>query len=206
VKIRHYAKPRTVSSKLVKIVHMKNELIQQSIYKEKIQLTFSEKLIHYRLSIIIFIISIICLANVYESILSLNIDYGNIYIRIGFALIILSLISLVSQKLSLNLKKVEINETSKSLSEKILMVAKMRNWKIEHLNDNAIILTTSRPFSSGRYFVSKSFGEKVFVFFKPKEILLKSNHDLSKSLSFVVSSGENKENEKQILNIIKASC
>jgi hypothetical protein len=55
-------------------------------------------------------------------------------------------------------------------------------------------------------FISKSGGEKIYVFLKLNKILLRSIFDLKKAHGFVVSSGENNENEQNILQKIKPAA
>jgi hypothetical protein len=181
---------------------MNIELIQKSILKQEIQLDFIEKILHYRLSIILFVIAIFSLLIYNESALNLEIDFENTTFKIATTFLLLSMISFLYQKSNLKLKSIIVKDTKEKVFERIFEIAKNKNWEIDFQSNNSIILKTKRPFSPARYFISKSYGEKIFIFFKPTEILLRSIHNFDKSYSFVVSSGENIENENYIKRII----
>ncbi|AOW10532.1 hypothetical protein [Flavobacterium gilvum] len=181
---------------------MNLELIQKSIQRQEIQLDFIEKILHYRLSIILFVIAMFSLLICNESALNFEIDFGNTTFKIGTTLLLLSMISFLYQKSNLKLKSVTVKDTKEKVFEKIFEIAENNDWKIESQSDNSIIFKTKRPFSPSRYFISKSYGEKIFIFFKPTEILLRSIYDFDISYSFVVSRGENTNNENYIRKII----
>jgi bifunctional DNase/RNase len=181
---------------------MNNELIQKSILKQEIQLYSIEKMLHYKLSIILFVIAMFSLLIYNENRLKFEIDFENSSFKIGVILLLLSLISFLYQKSNLKLKAIIVKDSKDKVFERIIVIAKNNNWEIDCQTDNSIILKTKRPFSPSRYFISKSYGEKIFVFFKPTEILLRSIHDFDRSYSFVVSSGENIENENYIRRLI----
>lgn len=177
--------------------------IQKSIRKHKIQLGFIEMILHYKLSIILFVIAMFSLLIFNESTVNFEIDFENTSCKICLTLLPLSMISFLYQKSNLKLKSIKVKDTKEKIFEKIFDIAKNSNWEITSQSDNFIILTTKRPFSSSRYFISKSCGEKVFIFFKPTEILFRSIHDFDRCYNFVVSSGENIENENYIRRIIQ---
>jgi hypothetical protein len=181
---------------------MNIELIQKSILKEEIQLDFIEKILYYKLSIILFVIAMFSLLIYNESTLNFEIDFENTTFKIGTTLLVLSLISFLYQKSNLKLKSIIVKDAKEKIFERIFEIAKNNDWKIDCQSHNTIIFKTKRPFSPSRYFISKSYGEKIFVFFKPSEILLRSIYDFDLSYSFVVSSGENIENENYIRKII----
>lgn len=182
---------------------MTSELIHKSIQNEKIQLSLSETFLHYRLSITLLIITIFSLTNGFQNIPSLNSDL--IYIKFGFLFFLLSATSFFYQQNRLKLKSLKTNLNTSTNFEKIIDLAKRKNWNIELKTKNALVIKTIRHHYHGRYFISKSKGEKIYVFFKPNKVLLRSTFDYGKGHSFVISSGENNENEKNILKEIKPS-
>jgi hypothetical protein len=155
-------------------------------------------ILHYRLSIILFIIAMLSLLIFNENKANFEIPSKNTSFKIGTILLLLSMISFLFQKSNLKLKSIIVKDTKEKVFEKIFDIAKMNDWEIDCQSDNFIILKTKQPFSKSQYFISKSYGEKIFVFFKPTEILFRSIHDFDRSYSFVVSSGENIENENYI--------
>ena len=74
------------------------------------------------------------------------------------------------------------------------------------MTKDALILKTNRSFPVTRVFISESGGENVYVFYKPNKILFRSVFDYKKSNGFVVSKGENNENETFICAKIKPAA
>ena len=185
---------------------MESEIIRNSIEKEEIQLNILEKLIHYRLSILTFIIATFCCLSSYNNLMNFKSNLLEANFKIGLFLLVICLISFAFQKKKLKLKLWKLSDNKINVFENVIEIAKMKNWEIEFKNEKALILKTYRPFSSSRYFISKSFGEKIFIFKKHNNILFKSIYDLNRSSSFVVSNGENNENEMYIMNIIKPTA
>jgi hypothetical protein len=190
---------------------MTNELIQKSIQKEKIQMSLSETFLHYRLSITLLIITIFSLTNGFQNVPSLKFDLS--YNKIGFIFFLLSVTSFYYQQNRLKLISLKTNQNSTINYEKIIELAKRKNWNIELNTKDALVIKTPRSsYGNGKYFINKSKGEKIYVFFKPNKVLLRSIFDYGKGYDFVISSGENNENEKNILREIKpateikASC
>ena len=182
---------------------MQNNLIQESIKKGKIQLNLLETLLHCRVSVILLIVAIFSFTNGLKTISFTNLNSVNIIL--GFAFIILSLISFLYQQNRLKLICIKTNQDNSVVIENITELARQKNWNLE-LENNALIIKTTR-LATSKIFISQSGGEKVYVFFKPdKTLLLRSIFDFKKSYGFVVSSGENNENEKYILQRIKPAA
>ena len=183
---------------------MTNELIQRSIQNEKIQMSLSETLLHYRLSIVLLIITIFSVTDGFQNISSLKFDLS--YNKVGFIFFLLSVTSFFYQQNRLKLISLETNQNTAINIEKIIKLAKQKNWNIELNTKDALVIKTNRPFPYGRYFISKSWGEKIYVFFKPNKVLVRSIFDSGRGYDFVISSGENNENEKNILREIKPAA
>ncbi|MBS7787659.1 hypothetical protein KIH23_10150 [Flavobacterium sp. CYK-55] len=183
---------------------MNNYQILKSISNEKIHLSLFQSIEHYRVSILLFIVFAISFTNGLKTFTFSELESTNVIICIIFAF--LSLISFLYQKSRLKLISIRTEQNDLTVFEKITELAKQKDWKIELVEKNAMVINTNRPFSSGKVFISKSGGEKIFVFLKLNKILYRSIFDLKKGNVFVISSGENNENEKRILEIIKASC
>ena len=178
---------------------MTDELLLKSIETEKIQLNLIETLAYYRLSVVLLIIPIFSFTNGLTDFSFHNLDFFNI--SIGILFLALSCISFIYQRTRLKLIIVETNQKNSVLIERIIETAQKHNWEFES-GKNILLIKTTRSSSSVRYFMSKSGGETIYVFFKPKKILLRSLFDPKKSSGFVISSGENNSNEKSIINAI----
>ncbi|NRT13621.1 hypothetical protein [Flavobacterium sp. 14A] len=185
---------------------MESNLIKESIEKERIQLKFYEYLIHYRLSILLFLVAIFSFTNGLQNISTIILKLNNIQTKIGFFFTILSVISFVYQRSRLKLLSVETNEDGLLLIEKVNELAKQKNWSVESQTKDALIIKTNRSYPTSRLFISESGGENVYVFYKPNKILIRSVFDFEKSNGFVVSKGENNENEKFIFTKIKPAA
>jgi hypothetical protein len=182
---------------------MTNEYIIESIKKQKIKLSLLQTLQYLRVSILFFIIALFSFTNGLTNFSFSKLESFNI--SFGFTFIILSFTSFLYHQSRLKLTSIETNENSSSIIEKITALVREKNWEVES-EKNALFIKTNRPFSANKIFLSKSGGEKIYVFLKPNRILLRSIFDLKKCQGFVVSSGENNENEKIIISKIKPAA
>lgn len=174
--------------------------IKSSIQKEKIQLNFWQTLAHNRLSIILMILAFFSFTNGFQNIPTFKSDI--IYNKFGFIFFMLSAISFFYQQSRLRLISLETDESPPNIIKKIIELSNHKAWDIEMCTEDALIIKTNRPLSLGRYFISKSHGEKIFVFLKPNKVLIRSIFDYERSYNFIISCGENNENEKNILREI----
>jgi hypothetical protein len=108
------------------------------------------------------------------------------------------LISFFYQRNRLKLISVETNEDGNILIERIIELAKQKNWSIQSASHNYLILNTKRSFPVSRLFISESGGENIYVFYKSNRILVRSIFDFNKSNGFVLSKGENTQNETSV--------
>ena len=177
---------------------MESYLINESIEKERIHLNFQQTLVHYRFSILLLVVSIFSITNGLQNISTLDFDLNNIQTKISFFFIIVSLISFFYQRNQLKLISVETYEDGNYLFERIIELAKQKKWSIQSISHNYLILNTKRSFPVSRLFISESGGENIYVFYKPNRILIRSVFDFNKSRGFVVSKGENSQNESAI--------
>ena len=173
---------------------MKDQLIQNSIRKSELQLSVSQKLIHYRVSIFALIVSIACFSDFFQR---LDFDFDRVFMKFGIVFLFLSLVSFFKQKSELKLRRLKIKTFESGSFENILQITKTNNWIVETATKKIIVISVKRPYSSGRYFITQTMGEKIYIFFNHSEVYYKSIYDLS-SFGFVVSSGENKENEEKL--------
>jgi hypothetical protein len=177
---------------------METYLINESIEKERIQLNFLQSLVHYRFSIILLLVSIFSITNGLQNVSTIDFDLNNFQTKISFFFVIVCLISFFYQRNRLKLISVETNEDVNFLIERIIELAKQKNWSIQSASHNYLILNTKRSFPVSRLFISESGGENIYVFYKSNRILVRSIFDFNKSNGFVLSKGENTQNETSV--------
>ena len=121
--------------------------------------------------------------------------------KLGFVFIILGSISFVNKLVRLKLVSVEFSVTN--VTENIMKLASERNWETEQKNEKVIILKTVPIKNYDNYIVyNRNEGEKIYVFFNGKKVLLKSIDNLENS-AFKIQNGENSANENAVINRIK---
>ena len=181
--------------------YMNENRIINSIRKGKLQLPLFEKIIYFKVPALCFFISVICISTSFEK---LTLNYSADNLKIAFVLFGLGIISSV---LKLNrLKLIPLENLNLRAKENILNVAEKRKWKIELNNEKAIILITIPIKGYDDYIVhNKNEGEKIYIFFDHKKILLRSLDNLD-NLGFKIQNGENSANEKTISYAIKPSA
>ncbi len=176
---------------------MTEQQINQSIDKNELILTSSEKYIHYGLVVNIFIMPVVILF-----LFLLDLVNGTSKRLNGemFSLIIISsvlgLFFYRLQKSKLKFKIVETSLSREELNKIIQQVSTELKWII-FTSDKRIVEAKTFP-----SFFSGSWGEQITIFFDNKRVLVNSICDLEKPTS-IVSMGRNKRNSNRLINEIE---
>lgn len=175
---------------------MTEEEIKYGLENRKVKLNNLEKISHYGIVALCFIIPLTFttfhLLN-YFSKTSQPLKTGNIWF-----LIIPSLIGVLFflQKNTLKFKEINTNLNNSELNEIIKKVTKELKWSFDTLSSKVIIAKTNPGFLSG------SWGERITILFEKNKVLVNSICDPNKKSS-VVSMGRNKQNENKLIESIK---
>jgi hypothetical protein len=178
---------------------MEENLILDSIKKEELQLEFFEKLIYFKVPLVCVFSSLISFTQGFQNLSDFK--FIEVTSKFGLVFLILGIISFI---IKLNrLKLISVDFLVQNATESILKLAGERNWEIELKNEKAIILKTVPIKNYDNYLVyNRNSGEKIYVFFNGKKILLRSIDNLD-SFAFKIQNGENSANENAIINRIK---
>ena len=172
------------------------------IIEKKIKLDLTDKMSYFKHPIILAIISIMCFYNGTNEIHINSFDqFLNTSNKIGLFLFLLSTIYFISKIKSLELREIKLSVDEKTFIEKLEKLVKENDWKTHYLTKEHMIIETDRYPGRSRYFISKSYGELIHVLIDNKSLYIKSIFDYNKNFEFTVSTGENKFNEKLIINL-----
>ena len=178
---------------------MEENLIQDSIRKEELQLEFFEKFKYFKVPFLCVFVSVISFTQGFQNFS--NFSYTEMSTKLGFVFIILGSISYVNKLVRLKLVAVEFSVPN--VTESIMKLASERNWETEQKNEKVIILKTMPIKNYDNYIVyNRNEGEKIYVFFNGKKVLLKSIDNLENS-AIKIQNGENSANENAVINRIK---
>lgn len=176
------------------------------IIKDKIELDFDDQLKYYRVSIILLIIATLCFFNGLFNIEHYSISQLNTTSnKIGVFLILLGMLSFLVKKKDLKLKRIDRYIDTDTFTESLERLIEKERWEVDLKTKNSFVLKTDRYGGGGRFFISKSYGEIIYITINGNSLYLKSIFDFDKNIEITVSSGENNLNEKLITNLIKSS-
>ncbi|MDI9256870.1 hypothetical protein [Flavobacterium sedimenticola] len=178
---------------------MEENLIRDSIRKEELQLEFFEKVKYFKVPLLCVFVSLVSFTQGFQNFS--NFSLSEITTKIGFVFVILGIISFVIKLYRLKLISVEFSVPN--VAESVMKLAVERNWETELRNEKVIILKTVPIKGYDDYIVyNRNEGEKIYVFFNGKKILLRSIDNLD-NFAFKIQNGENSANEKAVINRIK---
>ena len=178
---------------------MENKLIATSILKEELQLDSFEKFKYFKVSILCFLASIISFTEGFHNFTKL--DFKETSAKVGGFFLILAIILFVEKLKSLKLIMVENFITN--AREELLLLAEERKWKTELNSEKALIFKTIPIRGYHEYFEyhSRDEGEKIYVFFSQRKILIRCIYNLD-DVSIRIQNGENGSIERAIVNRI----
>ena len=130
----------------------------------------------------------------------------NVLLKISFLIIMLSIISLVLKIRNLKLIKINHNWSLEELKNRLKILSTQENWKIDISDEEKIIFIKTRPSQSKRFIIHKSEGEKIFLYYSNNEIYFKSILYSANNFGLAIPIGENKENERLIINCLKPTA
>ncbi|MBZ9621142.1 hypothetical protein [Psychroflexus lacisalsi] len=80
-------------------------------------------------------------------------------------------------------------------------MVELNDWNIKFISENFMLIETDRNYLNHKYFISESYGELIYIVLENRSLYLKSIFDFNKNKVFTVSTGENRMNEKLIINL-----
>lgn|GEM_PF-1802602 len=172
------------------------------IVRNKIELSFREKLKYYRVSIGFCTIAIFCLFTNFSFNLSPN-YFTYTSSKIGLIILGIALIIYIKLNQKLKFKKKKLNLDKTLFLKKLNALTKKHSWEIHSQNEYSIILKTNSNGANGRFFLSKSYGEIIYIFFDQQILYYRSIFDFDKNLQITIPTGENIFNEKLISTLDK---
>ncbi|HLS29786.1 MAG TPA: hypothetical protein VK021_02900 [Flavobacteriaceae bacterium] len=177
------------------------------IIKDKIELEFNNKLRYYRIPLILAIIGFFCFFSEFYGRQNYSInELNNTSNKIGLTFILIATISFVIKNNDLKFKKIKSNIDKTIFLERLDKLIAKKEWEVHLKNKSEIILKTDRCAAGGRFFLRRSYGEIIYIVIDKNEFYLKSIFDFHKNFEIIISTGENKVNEKSIINIIKSAA
>lgn len=178
---------------------MENNLIANSIVKEELQLDSFEKFKYFKVSILCFIISSISFTEGFHNFITL--DFNEISAKVGVFFLILGIILFLAKLKRLKLIVVEDSITNSR--EELLFLSEERKWEIELNSEKALIFRTIpiRGFHEYFDYHNKHEGERIYIFFSHRKILIKSIHNLD-NFSIKIENGQNGAIERAIVSRI----
>ena len=181
---------------------MNQNLINNSIEREKLHLSFSEKFSYFTFPGLLIFGSFLCFTNGFQNNDLSQLNFTEPIPKIGLIIFALGIIYYFLKSKGLKLHSV-ITSTL-DVKQKILQAAEKRNWKIVSEQKKVIILKTPDQYSYHNFpFRNRLTGQLIYIFFTPKKILLTSITDL-KASGLIIPNGENSANEKFIINFLKS--
>ena len=173
------------------------------IIKSRIKLKSEEKLKYYRVSIILLVIAVFCLFNgLYHLEDSAN-ELNNNSTKARVLLILIGTISFFVKNHNLKLKKLNLPIDEITFKERLEKLIERNRWAVDLKTQDTFVVKTDRNGGGGRFMLSRSYGEMVFITISSNKLYLKSIFDYDKNFGRTVSLGENKWNEKLIANLIE---
>ena len=127
-------------------------------------------------------------------------------LKISFLFFLIGSISLIIKSKNLKLFKLNHNWNHQELKSKLRLLSKKENWEIDTFDKEKIIFQTTRKYGGGKYFLTESRGEKIFIYYSNNEIKFKSILHCENNFGFPVSSGENKSNEQIVMNYLRPTA
>ena len=183
---------------------MKEDLINYSIEKEKLQLNLSEKFKYYTLPALLIFCSFLCFTDGFQNTDLSKLNFADPIPKIGMIIFIFGIVCFLAKLKSLKLHSVNI--VSSDVKQKIFQIAEKRNWKVVSDQTKLLVLKTSNRYSYENFpFKNRLTGQLIYIFFAPKKILLISITDLKDlALGFDIPKGDNASNEKAIIDTIES--
>ena len=180
---------------------MEENLIIDSIRKEKLQLELFEKFKYFKVSLLCIFISFISLTQGFQNFSDFT--FSDVTSKVGCIFLILGIISLIIK--TFRLKLISVVHSIPNVKESVINLAKERNWVTEFKNDKVIILKTIPIRNYSDYLIyNRNEGEKIYIFLNQKKVLLRSIDNLD-NFALKIQNGENSANESAIINKLKAS-
>ncbi|GAA0752877.1 hypothetical protein GCM10009433_04400 [Psychroflexus lacisalsi] len=172
------------------------------IIEKKIKLDLNEKLSYFRISIFLTVVSIICIYNGTKGFRIYS--YENVFHtlnKIGIFIFLLSIIFFIINRKNLKLKHHKLTVEQEVFKRDLQKMVELNDWNIKFISENFMLIETDRNYLNHKYFISESYGELIYIVLENRSLYLKSIFDFNKNKVFTVSTGENRMNEKLIINL-----
>ncbi|AFL80270.1 hypothetical protein Aeqsu_0763 [Aequorivita sublithincola DSM 14238] len=183
---------------------MTSEEFRNSIKRGRLQLSITDMFSYFRISLLLFIISIFCLTTGFQSLTSAFYEDQPLGI-IGGTFLLITIIHYYFLNRQLKIRSVSTTVSKEEFQQKINKLAKEQHWKTTTISENFMEATLKRNGMNSRSFLDRSCGERIYIYKDTQTLYFKSMFDLDQNIEFTISSGENQLNEKIIKSTFQSS-